>query len=162
MLFAVRTVAGAMVSPSLARYLQVLFPIPLSSFAAQQICLLQLLADRVFGIDTSRAVVHSKRKTPEETPDNNPAKNRVCQRTPPDSAGFFIMWPPRASNGPFRGMAYSFAWRCPPDLVDGRARIMIGAPVLGLPTGPELPSVNVLAGDEEGFPDVAHGDRCHR
>lgn len=45
--------------------------------------------------------------TPEETPINNWAKNRECQRTPPGSAGFFIL-AVRSSvrgKGSFRGMA---------------------------------------------------------
>ena len=99
--------------------------------------------------------------TPEETPTNNWAKNRECQRTPPDSAGFFIL----AVRSFFRAKARSAAWpwlcawMCPPDLVDGRASIMDHAPVLRFPTGLERGEGTVETGNDEVVIDAAKGDR---
>jgi hypothetical protein len=89
--------------------------------------------------------------TPEETPTHNWAKNRECQRTPPDSAGFFIL----AVRSFFRAKARSAAWpwlcawMSPPDLVDGRASIMDHAPVLRFPTGLERGEGTVETGNDK-------------
>jgi len=95
-----------------------------------------------------------------------PAKNlgeKQSVREPrPTRRGSLFCGPAREQwSLPRRSPANSFGG-VRPDLVDGRARIMTCAPVFGLSTGLELPSFDVLTGDEEGFPDVAHGDRCHR
>ncbi len=102
-------------------------PIPrrAASFVAQEIGLLQLLADRVFRMDTRRA---SRASNVNDTGGNARHKNKVCQRTPPDSAGFFILAVRRRfrRKGPFR-VALALLLRSDSsgsDFLDERARVM--------------------------------------
>jgi hypothetical protein len=65
----------------------------LLSFAAQQIGVPQLLADGVFRIDTSDANGAVKADDSGGNARQKSGRKTECQRTPPDSAGFFILWP---------------------------------------------------------------------
>jgi hypothetical protein len=65
----------------------------LLSFAAQRIGVPQLLADGVFRIDTSDANGAVKADDTGGNARQKSGRKTECQRTPPDSAGFSILWP---------------------------------------------------------------------
>jgi hypothetical protein len=96
----------------------------LLSVAAQQIGAPQLLADRVFRIDTSRAVGHQMPTTPEETPANNLGEKQSVSENPARLGGvLYFVAPTReilSAQRPFprHGPGQSLG-RVRSDLVDG-------------------------------------------
>ena len=67
--------------------------------------MLQLLADGVFRIDTSVQWGSKSDKTPEEMPANNLGEKQSVSENPARLGGVLYFVAPRASNGPFRGVA---------------------------------------------------------